>query len=123
MGPPGKGGCRALRGGQVSGRYQAADVAVQEPVVDGREGDSASVQRPFGVRPGVVREDVLQVHLRGGQPLVAVDEQGQERGHRVGRVVRGIPQQLAHPDAERYLADLESVPAQPFHQRSEQRVG
>src|SRR5436190_14536130 len=59
-------------GGQVPGRDQAADVAVQEPVVvGGREDDPASVQRPLGVRPGVVREDVLQVHLRGGQALVA----------------------------------------------------
>src|SRR5579859_1882467 len=101
----------AARVGQVSRRYQASDGAVEKLVVDGGEGYAAAPQRPFGVRPGVVREDVPEVHLRGREPgfPVAVDEQWQERRHRVGRVAGGIPQQVAHPDPERYLADAEPV--------------
>jgi len=67
---------------------------------------------------------MLQVHLRQGEPglRVAVDEQRQERRHRVGGVAGGEPQQFAHPLAERYLADRVPVFAQPANQGSEQGV-
>jgi hypothetical protein len=47
---------------------------------------------------------------RGG---VAVDEQRQERRHRVRRVVRRVPEQLAHPGPERHRLDAEPVRPQP----------
>lgn len=53
-----------------------ADVAVEKLVVDGWEGYAAALERPLGIQPEVLREYVLQVHLRNREPgfLIAVDE-------------------------------------------------
>jgi len=68
---------------------------------------------------------VLQVHLGHGElrSRAAIDEERDERGHRVTGVVGGMLHQLADPFAVRDGLDLVSVLRQPVYQGTEQRIG
>jgi len=68
--------------------------------------------------PGIGREDMFKVHFRHREPgfFAAIDEERDERGHRVARVRCGSFQQLLDPVGVRYRRYRVSVLAQPVDQ-------
>src|SRR6266567_3317315 len=117
-------GMALIRALQVTRCHQPVDVEIEKFLVDRRESYSAAAERPRRTDAVVGREDVLEVHLRHRQPgfSAEVDEERDEGGHRVGRVLRGISQQLVDPFVVRYGRHGEAVTAQPVNQGSEERV-
>lgn len=61
---------------------------------------------------------MFKVHFRHREPgfLTVIDEERDEGGHRVARVLRSIFQQLINPFVVRYRPYRKSVLAQPVDQ-------
>ena len=94
---------------EVARAHQTRDVQVEQILVDGRESDTAAAQSALSVVPAVSGENMVEVHFgdRDVRAWGPVDEQWDERGHRMRRVGRGITEQLVYPFLVRNLIDRE----------------